>query len=188
MSQNENKNNLNEQEALEAIFGQVRRAHIEPSPYLKTRVLAHLKAGQKHQKNLRFWQFFSAGSFAAMLLVAIYAVDITKTLKTDGAANQAYVIHVEFNQDDLSKVAQAEVVLPDDVYFKSSKGKLRDQRQLKLPVELKTAGRGKLPFVVTSEAEGEKSILVRLLDENNNVVREQTLKFKFAKSGEKISL
>ena len=52
---------------------------------------------------------------------------------------------------------------------------------MKLPIDIKAAGRGKLPFVVASDSQGEKKILVRLLDENNLVVREQVLKFRFAK-------
>ena len=140
------------------------------------------------RKTLRFWQFFSAGSFAVMLLIGFYAFNIQKTLGSDAVAKQAYVIHVEFDNEDLSRVAQAEVILPDDVHFVSSKGIVHTAQNLKLPVQIKSAGRSKLPFVVASSVEGEQNIRVRLLDVNNVLVREQVLKFKFAKTREQVSL
>lgn len=187
MSQNEN-NPQNNEEIVKSMFLKVGNSQLEPSPFLKTRVLIHVKEGQKHQKTVRFWQFFSASSFAVMLLIGFYAIHTLNSVKNNGIANQAYVIHVEFNQDDLSKVAKAEVMLPEEVNFMSSKGKVHSQRQMTLPVQIKTAGRGKLPFVVSSSVEGEKNIRVRLLDENDNLVREQVLKFKFAKSGQQVNL
>jgi hypothetical protein len=70
----------------------------------------------------------------------------------------------------------------------SKKGMVKDRKNLTLPVQIKNAGRAKLPFVVASSVEGEQNIKVRLLDENNVLVREQVLKFKFAKTGEQVSL
>ncbi len=184
MSQNENDQ---QNEQIRNLFLKVENAQVEPSAFMKTRVLAHLKEGQIQQKTVRFWQFLSVGSFAVMILIGSYAMYTLNAVKNDGITNQAYVIHVDFNQDDLSKVARAEVSLPDDVNF-MSKGKVHSLRQMTLPVQIKTAGRGKLPFVVSSAVEGEKSIKVRLLDENNNLVREQILRFKFAKTNQQVQL
>lgn len=187
MSQNENNLQKNE-ELIKALFRQVENTTFEPSLYLKTRVLIHIKEGQKQQKTLRFWQFFSAGSCAVMLLIGFYSFHALNAVKNDGIANQAYVIHVEFDQSDLSKVAKAEVILPDEVSFMSPKGKVHAQQKMTLPVQIKTAGRGKLPFVVSSSVEGEKKIRIRLLDADDNLVREQVIKFKFAKTGQQVNL
>ena len=187
MSQNEN-NNLSDELKTQMVFNKLRSQQLEPSPYMKTRVLAHVKEGQKLQKTIRFWQLFSATSFSVMLLIGLYAFNFVKTVSADAAIQQAYVIHVEFDQDDMSRVARAEVVLPENVHFMSKKGMVKDRQSLTLPVQIKNAGRAKLPFVVASSVEGEQNIKVRLLDENNVLVREQVLKFKFAKTGEQVSL
>jgi hypothetical protein len=94
---------------------------------------------------------------------------------------QAYVIHVDFNQADKNIVAKAEIELPKDVHFVSSRKEVREENRLTLPVDIKATGRGKLPFVVSSDFSGEKLIKVRLLNEDNQLVREQILKLKFAK-------
>lgn len=187
MSQNE-KLNQQEQQILTDLFAKVNKTQIEPSPYLKTRVLAHVKEAQNHQKTLRFWKFLSASSFAVMLLIGVYTYKAFNLNENNAITNQAYVIHVDFNQEDLSKVAKAEITLPDDVNFMSAKGKLSTLRSLTLPITVKNLGRSKLPFVVSSAVDGEKNIQIRLLDLNNNLIREQNLKFKFAKTNQQVSL
>ena len=184
-----NENNLNPDELkTKSVFAKLNSVQLDPSPYMKTRILAHVKEAQKMQKTIRFWQFFSASSFSIMLLIGLYALNSLNKINPDAVAQQAYVIHVEFDQDDMSRVARAEVVLPENVHFMSKKGMVKDRQSLTLPVQIKTAGRAKLPFVVASSVEGEQNIRVRLLDENNVLVREQVLKFKFAKTGEQVSL
>lgn len=186
MSDNEQKPHQNEAK-MQNLFAAVNKLEMSPSPYLKTRVLAHVNEAQNVKKTLLFWKFLSAGSMAALVLVGVYVFNFIQTSQKQPDANQSYVIHVNFDQDDLTKVAKAEVVLPDDVYFKSSKGKIYQQRNLKLPIQVKNAGRGKLPFVVASAVAGEKNIQIRLLDENDQLIREQSIKFNFAKSGQQVS-
>lgn len=169
---------------IQDLFAQVKTAKIEPSPYMKTRILARLRETQTQKQRLFLWKWLTGGAFVAALFLGVLSVRLYERTHQDGVVRESYVIQVDFNQTDLEKVAKAEVVLPEDVHFVSSKREIRAERRLKLPMTLKSAGRGKLPFVVTSTAPGEKKITVRLLDENNGLVREQVLKFQFAKNNQ----
>jgi hypothetical protein len=177
---NSEKENFMSQNDLNSLFQQARKADFEPSPYMRTRILAQLRDDQKPAARIKIWKLFTAISLSALVLVSAYTLNLMSKIESNGVVTQAYVIHVNFNENDLAQVAKAEVVLPDDVNF-VSKGLAQNKRSLKLPIDVKSVGRGKLPFVVTSKTDGEKLIRVRLLDENDNLIREQDLNFKFAK-------
>lgn len=168
---------------LAEIFQRAKQAEVPAPAYLKTRVLAHLRESRAGGKGLLFWKLLSAGSLTAMLVMGVFSYQAYQQKPTDGITQQAYVIHIDFNQDDKTLVAQAEVELPEHVHFVSSRKEIRAESKLRLPVDVKALGRGKLPFVVASEVSGEKSIRVRLLNEKNELVREQVLKLTFAKQG-----
>lgn len=172
---------------IESIFARLKGLEIEASPYLKTKVLAHLNEEKKHKSSLLFWKLLSVGSLCSLILLGFISVDLFQNSHSDGAIKQAYVIHIDFNQSDKEQVVRAEVELPSDVHFASSNNTIREERKLKLPVAVKSLGKGKLPFVVTSDSSGEKQIKVRLLNENDELVREQILKLKFAKQGSAVT-
>jgi hypothetical protein len=176
-----------EETQLKSVFSSIRQAEVEAPVFLKARVLAHLKDDRKQRHSLFFWKALSAGSLFSLIFLGVFSFNLYKKSPTDGITQQAYVIHIDFNQADKNVVANAEIELPKDVHFVSSKKEIREESKLTLPVDIKVAGRGKLPFVVTSEFSGEKEIKVRLLDENNQLVREQVLKLKFAKQGSSIT-
>lgn len=181
MSTNETPNS-EETQKLNSIFGSLRESKIEPSPFLKTRVLARANEGKSLQNSLFFWKAISVGSLFSLAAALILTFNLYKKTQVDGIANQAYVIHIDFNDADKTSVARAQIELPNDVHFVSKSGKMRDQRSLTLPVAVKTLGKGKLPFVVSADVAGDKEIKVRLLDQNDKVVREQVMKLKFAKA------
>ncbi len=180
--QEEGRKDSPDQKALQDLFARVQKAPVELSPYLKTRVLAHWRE-KRAPKGLLFWQWLSGVSLAGVLALSFVSYQLLRQKKSDGLTQQAYVIHIDFNQSDRDLVAQAEVALPEHVHFVSSNKEIREERKLTLPVSVKALGRGKLPFVVSSDISGEKSIRVRLLNEKNEVVREQVLKLTFAKQG-----
>jgi hypothetical protein len=189
MSKNEtpdsDETNSDETNSMDALFAKLRETKIEPSPFLKTRVLARANEGQGLQKNLLFWKVLSLGSLTSLALALVVTFNMykkTQKSQADGIAEQAYVIHINFNDADKTSVARAQIELPSDVHFVSKNQDMRGQRSLTLPVAVKTLGKGKLPFVVSADFPGEKEIKVRLLDENDQVVREQIMKLKFAKA------
>lgn len=187
MSKNENlssKLSLQEEQQLGTLFSRLKDIQVEAPVYMKTRVLAHLKEDQllqKQKRSLFFWKCVSLGSLASLALVLFFNFGLMTKENPEAFSRQAYVIHVNFNQMDQEMVAGAEIELPEDVRFVSSNKEIQNERRLKLPVSVRNLGRGKLPFVVTSDVLGEKAIKVRLLNEKDELVREQTLKVKFAK-------
>lgn len=170
-----------EQEQFTSLFNELRAATVEAPPFLKTRVLAHTKRQNESSQKLFFWKSLAGLSLFAFLLLGVFSWNLYQNSHADGMTKQAYVIHVDFNQADKNIVAKAEIELPKDVHFVSSRKEVREESRLTLPVDIKATGRGKLPFVVSSDFSGEKLIKVRLLNEDNQLVREQILKLKFAK-------
>jgi len=180
------KHSSQDEKVLKDLFAQVKRAQIEPSPYMKTRVLAHWRESRT-SRGLMFWKMLSGVSLTAVLVLGFVSFQLMQQKKSDGVTQQAYVIHIDFNQGDREMVAQAEVELPEHVHFVSSNKSIRDEKKLTLPVDVKALGRGKLPFVVASDVSGEQSIRVRLLNEKNELVREQVMKLRFAKQGSSVT-
>lgn len=183
MSQNSNEPENSDFAQIKSLFQAAKDNDLEPSPYLRTRVLASLRTRQNSFLRINSWKILSAVSTLALVLVSTYTLNLQRRAEPTVVAQQSYVIHVNFSEDDLNRVVKAEVVLPEGVGFVSKKGLTDGKKSLRLPIDIKSAGRGKLPFVVTSTVGGEQKILVRLLDEQNHLVREQYLKFKFAENG-----
>lgn len=179
-------NTSQDEKAMREIFARVQKAPLEPSTFMKTRVLAHWRESRAN-RGLRFWKLLSGISLAGVLVLGFTSYRLLQQKPSDGITQQAYVIHIDFNQSDKEMVALAEVELPENVHFVSGNKEIREERKLTLPVSVKALGRGKLPFVVSSENSGEKSIRVRLLNEKNELVREQMLKLTFAKQGSTVT-
>ena len=78
MSQNENNLKKSDQEQISNLFAAINKAEIEPSPYLRTRVLAHLNERSVQTSQLKFWKIFSASSFVAMAMMGFYLVNTLK--------------------------------------------------------------------------------------------------------------
>jgi hypothetical protein len=169
----------NENQQIGEIFAQVKRAGIEAPPFMKTRVLVQLRQERDFKQKLMFWRAISVGALATLIATFFIGFKVVNDIKADAVIRQAYVIHVDFTQDDQVHVAKAEVELPRDVHF-VSKHDLGGVRKIRLPVDIKVAGRGKLPFVVSADTPGEKRIVIRLLDREDQVIREQVLKYNFA--------
>src|SRR5437868_2361069 len=144
-----------EETQLNSLFARVKGADVEAPPYLQARVLAHLKHDKKQSNSLLFWKTLSVGALLSVLFLGFISFNLYQKSNSDGITQQAYVIHIDFNQADRDVVARAEIELPKDVHFVSSKKEIREERKLILPVDIKIAGRGKLPFVVTSDFSGE---------------------------------
>jgi hypothetical protein len=185
MSKNEYNSQQDQKETRE-IFARVQAADIQAPLYMKTRVLARVNE-RRQNRTLLFWKLLSAGSLMSVVILGFLSFSLYHKENLDGVTQQAYVIHIEFNESDKAMVAEAEIELPQDVHFVSKNKTIAQERKLRLPVEVRALGRGKLPFVVASDSSGEKAIKVRLLNEKDELVREQVLKLKFAKQGATIT-
>lgn len=170
------------------IFSQIKDSDLSVSPYLKIRILAHMREHKTSRKKVLFWQFLSFGAIASIVFLAFLNLQMYQKIHLDAVTKQAYVIHIDFNQADQQQVVRAEVELPDNVHFVSSDKTLKPEKKMSLPITIKSLGRGKLPFVVASDSSGEKEIIVSLFNENEELVRKQVLKFKFAKNSDSVRL
>ncbi|PWU20440.1 MAG: hypothetical protein C5B49_04285 [Bdellovibrio sp.] len=168
---------------MKAIFAAVKATSITAPPFLQSRILAHWREGQTLRRRLVFWRALSFASLGALVVMGSLHVLRPAETSPTASVNQYYVIHVDFSEKDQQTVSQAEVELPPGVHFASSKTEVRNLHSLRLPVRVAAVGRGKLPFVVSSDHEGRESILVRLIGPSNEVIREQTITVQFAKSG-----
>ena len=173
----------------DTLFAKLRQSDVTPSRDLITPVAAALSsAPQKMIWNpVRFWQMVSGLSVAAVFGLIFYANFLQQQIQHDGLTSQAYVIQIDFNQNDIANVVHAEVILPAGVNFVNSKGQALNQTSMKLPLSVKHTGSGRLPFVVSSNQQGSQTLTVRLLNSKNELVREQNLKFKFAKANQHIA-
>lgn len=161
---------------------EARQVHVAAPPFLKTRVMAHIAETQGLQRKIWFWRALS--SFAVLALVVVVSLQYISKIPApaNALASQTYVIHVDFNETDKEIVAQAEIELPDGVHFVSKNPAAKELRRLKLPIAIDAAGRAKLPFVLQSDRAGEKAIVLRLLDREDRLVRNQVLQFRFAQN------
>lgn len=183
MSQNEYDSTDGDFKQIKSLFAAAEATELDPSPYMRTRILANLRDEEESRwPRTRVWKFFTVMSAFAFLIMTAHSYSLMNKIESNGAAMESYVIHVNFNENDLTRVTKAEVVLPDGVKFVSKNGNIADKKVLRLPIDIKSIGRGKLPFVVTASTDGEKQITVRLLNDDNEVIRDQVLKFKFAKN------
>lgn len=172
---------MDKKQDLNNLFQKVRELNIE-QPYIQTRVLASLKQTQELKKSVFIWKLLFSLSFSFSILFVSWSFFNSEKNFTRASTDTSYVIHLNFDENDKARVAHAEIELPEDVYFVKANNEKLPERKLKLPVSIKEIGRGKLPFVLASNTTGAKTILVQLLDDNNNLIKKQFLKLKFAKN------
>jgi hypothetical protein len=129
----------------------------EPSPFLKTRILAQLKENATRAK-LRRWKRWAILSplAAAALVVSIF---VYRPAELRAPVNTSILIRVEVEELRGSVIAYAEVELPDDVTFYSEKyPELHEEREIRT---------------------GLKRVKLRFLDQNEVVLEERQLEIEF---------
>ncbi len=160
----------------------------EPSPFMKTRLLAHFRSAQRVRVSILRWKLTSAVS-----MFGFVALSLTWLLHSPNGpqfvADNAYVIHLDFKAEDVSSVASAEVLLPENVHFVSGKNPgLKSQKTMRLPLRVVELGRARLPFVVSSTEIGLQTLRVRLYDVNDKLLKEKDLEIRFAKNQGEVAL
>ena len=155
---------------------------LEPSPFMKTRLLAQFKEREQKRKSVFIWKLVSGFSVTACAVLAITLINQPST-DSKAMADNPYVIHMDFNSGDLKSVTSAEIYLPEKVHFVSGGSQdLKDRKILRLPLKVGQAGRTRLPFVVSSSEIGMQILRVRLYDDNGDLLKEKDLKIRFAKN------
>lgn len=149
----------------------------EPSPFLKTRILARLTENE-HRAKLRRWKRWAILSplAAGALVLSIF---LYRPAEFQAPANTSILIRVEVEELRGSTIAYAEVELLDDVTFYSEKyPELADERELRL-AWLDRYEEDSLPIVVRASTPGLKRVKLRFLDQDETVLEERQLEIDF---------
>lgn len=182
MSGNSTHKNENEKNKIvvQSLFSKLNDVKIEPSVFLEKRVMAHVEADLRENRRIQFWKYLSA---VLSTLVVVLILQSYNDFKRDNHSvvmlGSPYVIQMLINSNKNIAISQVELVLPEGMYFVSSKGPLTAEKKLKLPFKPKLNNKNKLPFVVASNELGKKQVLIRFLDANSKLLKEEKVFLKF---------
>jgi hypothetical protein len=178
MSHGSDNQQDNAKRVVEGAFNKARQMDLQPSPYMKTRIMAELRERNSRKHTVSLWKRVAAGGFAFGLGMLIW----TSTLKStafEAVVNQPYVVRVEIAELQTELIAGAEIALPDGVFFYSENyPELKEKRNL----ELAWNGNLKqsvLPFVINGDHKGLKEVKVRFFNSDKKVIAERILKIDF---------
>lgn len=165
------------------VLVKARSIKFEPSPYMKTRILAQLRENltEKKQRTQKFVWYRNI----AILSVPVTIVLLVLTLRLAhdvhiAPAYQALAIKVDIQKADEVEIAIAEIELPEGVTFYSqAHPQINTQRTLSLDWNKMGPKISSLPFAVKANVLGEKKIKVRFFNKNKQLFQEQIIKFKF---------
>ncbi len=165
-----------DQNQVAEILKTLKSVELNPSPYMKTRVLAHVRE-RAHARKVRIWKWFGILSpIASMMIVAGFFYLTQPNFKAE--INQPILVSVEVKQVNTLHAELAEISLPDGVFFYSKKyPELKEKRTLTVSAE--AFANGSLPLVIKSENTGKKSIKVQFKDNNNQIIGEKVIQIKF---------
>ncbi|MEQ1877154.1 MAG: hypothetical protein ABL958_10940 [Bdellovibrionia bacterium] len=161
-----------------AAFASARQMDLQPSPYMKTRILAELRDRKSRTQSVSLWKRVAVAC-SAMAAVALIWTSMSKSTAFEAVVNQPYVVKVEMAELQKELIATAEIALPDGVTFYSENyPELREKRNLELAWngDLKQAV---LPFVINGGHKGLKEVKVRFFSADKKVVAERVLKIDF---------
>lgn len=169
-----------DEKQIKALLGRLRDTETaEPSPYLKTRVLARVREEKRKASRVRQWLWGFCGATATGAVAMIAWIQVSSpTFKA--VAHQPVAVRVDMKDLGGKNIARATVELPEGVQFFSKKfPEIAAKTSLDLPV---AAAPHALPIVIQADEAGMKSVKVRFFNEENRFVAERVLKIQFKRS------
>lgn len=158
--------------------------NVEPSPFLKTRILAHAR----EQKSLQipfYKKMFWPAAVALSLLLAFKFMLLPKgTIQSIEVASysvgQPYVIRMDIRPYQEAHIAYAEIVIDDEkIQFSSSQFEsIGQQRKLVVAWE-NLVGKQFLPIVIKGLKNGNSEVIVNFYSSDNKLVNSQNVNLKF---------
>ncbi|MBN8555534.1 MAG: hypothetical protein J0L93_08830 [Deltaproteobacteria bacterium] len=166
----------------------LKSASLTPSPFMKTRILAHFEEQSqkiKSRSKFWFWSFSTSGGVFSLALIAwIYLIS---SVTLQGVEGEELLLRYGY-QTLAPQIASVEVVLPEGVNFHSRRHPhVRDLKVLKISGE-RVRKLGYLPVVVRSDTPGKKNIHFIFRDEGGKVLKEKHLRIQFRHKGSSASL
>ncbi|MFH1264046.1 MAG: hypothetical protein V1495_11465 [Pseudomonadota bacterium] len=168
------------EQRVKGLFRQAEQVPLEPSPFLKTRVLAHVREARAKTVGFRWKMWALASSTASLLLLSVLFWPARSSLTA--LVDQRVLVRVEVEALEGSNVAYATVELPDGVSFVSTKyPEIQKAHEVRLAWMPEFENRG-LPVVVRATSVGKKTIRIFLFDRNDTVLKakEVTITFRGA--------
>jgi hypothetical protein len=182
----ENGNVADLAKSAQAAFSLLRRKELSPSPFLKTRVLAHLEEKMAKNSRWRLWPVLStsSGLFTVILIIWFYLIS-SATLQ--GVEGEELLVRYQYKSMS-PQVESVDVVIPEGVKFQSHRHPhIRHLRTLKVSGE-RVRRLGYLPVVIKSIESGKKWIQFIFRDHDGRVVKEKKVPIHFHHKSVKATL
>lgn len=163
-------------------LGALKSIEVEPSPYMKTRILANVKEQQKQTAKSFNWIYALMGSaVTAALTVVISFQFLMQPEGTIVELGKPYMVKADIRMMEELHPSYVKVELVGNVQFSSERFKqIQQMRELTLSWE-KMAGKQYLPVVVKGVEQGESHVRIHFYDSNNNIIKTQDYHFDFKK-------
>lgn len=185
MNGNDNFEDGKSPEYLNALSA-LKNLDVEPSPYMKTRVLARAREA-KEKSRMRFrWFYVFAGSCASAFVAAIVSFQMMKGGEVHApenfmALNEPYMIKADLREMQGKDLAYVRVELDGQVVFASKRfANVSEMRSLTLSWE-NLLGKQYLPVVVKGTESGNSHVRVHFYDKENNLIKTQDFSLDFNK-------
>ena len=154
------------QENLNNLFTTAKNTPVSMPPYMATRIIAIQKEKKAKSKGLLLWKSLALSSLSLCLLL-VFTLTTKSTSQLEALSNEPYLVRVEMNKINKLNVAEAEIILPEGVYFYSkSMPELNNLNELRLAWSSDIA-KPILPFIVKANKNGTQKVKIRFLDKNN---------------------
>ncbi len=167
----------------EHLYKELRKEPIQAPDFVESQILARLRERQASRGRLVLWRF--AAFALTILLVSLGIFQLQQS--QDGfevEVNKPYAVRVPLTELNVSEFAEAEIELPEGVYFYS-----KTMEDLNTMQSLRVAwddsfDREFIPFVIKSNIEGTKEVLVKFYSEDNKVLSQKKVKLQFIRATE----
>ncbi len=152
-----------------------------PDPYFAYRIQA-LHAERLNRKKILFWQVLSGLSTAVALLALFFNIEKISPSKlphyASAPVNKAMVIQLE-QVPDLPQIVYVSLEIDEGMAFEIGDANLSLKKEITLALEEGQSIPARLPFVIKALSSGVKTVRIKFLDADLNVVKEETQRLKF---------
>ena len=174
MTQDENGKT---QEYNEAI-GALRELKAEPSPFMKTRVMAHVE--EERSKSKKSWFMIFGASLATACLAIVLSWQLFQQAPAM-AVGESYVVKADLTAFENEAVAYVTIELEGEVKFASKKfAQVEELRSLTLSWD-RLIGKEYLPLVIKGVQAGNSKVKLHFYDENDNIIKTKDYDLRFEK-------
>jgi hypothetical protein len=175
-----------DEQRMKQIFRNIGNSAPEPSPFLKTRVLAQLREEQRldAQKSWgSIFKYLTAGLVSALALVVSYQTLVKNSGALRAQSSRPVALRLETKDLKAKGVSHAKIELAEGMAFYSAQfPEIQEHRILDLRLENDEIGQP-LAIVIRSHETGSKSVKVQFFDDNEQVVAERIVKIRFDRDG-----